>query len=146
MALSYDSGSVDGRTTAANGQASWAGDGWDYNPGFIERSYKACSKVDTTNWATVGDSCLTMPNATLSLPGHAGDLVRDDTTGTWRIAGDDGSRVELLSGAANGTNNPKASQEYWRVTTTDGTRYYFGANRLPQPEGRPPRGGRSRCR
>jgi RHS repeat-associated protein len=74
---------------------------------------------------------MTTPNATLSLPGHAGELVKDDATGTWRIAGDDGSRVELLNGAVNGTNNPKAAGEYWRVITTDGTRYYFGANRIP---------------
>jgi RHS repeat-associated protein len=132
VALNYDSGSVDDRTTAENGQASDIGDGWDYNPGFIERSYKPCAKVDAAHWGAVGDVCMTVANATLSLPGHAGELVHDDATSAWRIAGDDGSHVELLNTASNGTDNPKALDEYWRVTTPDGTRYYFGANRIPQ--------------
>lgn len=37
LALSYASSSVDGRTSATNNQASWVGDGWSYEPGFIER-------------------------------------------------------------------------------------------------------------
>src|SRR5262249_42290912 len=37
VALSYDSQSVDGETSARNSQASWIGDGWSYQPGFVER-------------------------------------------------------------------------------------------------------------
>ncbi|MEU3845367.1 sugar-binding protein, partial [Streptomyces sp. NPDC028635] len=33
ISLGYSSQSVDGRTSATNNQASWIGDGWDYNPG-----------------------------------------------------------------------------------------------------------------
>ena len=41
---------------------------------------------------------------------------------------DDGSRIERLRPAAgNGDNDG----EYWKVTTTDGTQYFFGRNRLP---------------
>jgi len=43
-----------------------------------------------------------------------------------RAAGSFG-RVEHLTGAVNGAQNG----EYWRLTTTDGTQYYFGRNRLP---------------
>lgn len=42
LELNYDSQSVDGLTSATNNQASWAGDGWSYEPGFIERSYQSC--------------------------------------------------------------------------------------------------------
>lgn len=37
LELNYDSQSVDGLTSATNNQASWVGDGWSYEPGFIER-------------------------------------------------------------------------------------------------------------
>jgi hypothetical protein len=43
VALRYDSQSIDGETSGQNTQASWIGDGWDYDPGYIERSYKSCS-------------------------------------------------------------------------------------------------------
>jgi RHS repeat-associated protein len=133
VALGYDSASIDGRTSVSNAQGSWAGDGWDYNPGYIERSYKPCSKA---GFPTSGDECWGIPNATISFGGRGGELVKDDKTGAWRIAGDDGSRVELLSGASNG--NTGDGGQYWRVTTTDGTQYYFGANRLPGANGQDP--------
>ncbi|MFF8961119.1 Rhs family-like protein, partial [Streptomyces sp. NPDC014894] len=37
IALSYSSQAVDGRTASTNGQSSWIAEGWDYEPGFIER-------------------------------------------------------------------------------------------------------------
>ena len=126
VALGYDSASIDGRTSVSNAQGSWVGDGWDYSPGYIERSYKPCSQ---DGFSTSSDECWGIPNATISFGGRGGELVKDQSTGAWRIAGDDGSRVELLSGASNG--NTGDGGQYWRVTTTDGTQYYFGANRLP---------------
>ncbi|MFE9559292.1 RHS repeat-associated core domain-containing protein [Streptomyces sp. NPDC006703] len=125
VSLSYDSSSVDGRTAATNNQPSWVGDGWDYQSGYIERSYKPCSKDGQPN--TVGDNCWTTDNATLQLGGRSVKLVKDDATGTWRESSDDGSRVEHLTGATNGAQNG----EYWRVTTTNGTQYYFGLNHAP---------------
>jgi len=41
--LSYSSGSIDGRTGNTNNQASWAGDGFEMWPGYIERRYKSCA-------------------------------------------------------------------------------------------------------
>jgi RHS repeat-associated protein len=133
VALSYDSANIDGRTSVSNAQGSWVGDGWGYSPGYIERSYKPCSKA---GFPTSSDECWGIPNATISFGGRGGELVKDDTTGAWRIAGDDGSRVELLSGASNG--NTGDGGQYWRVTTTDGTQFYFGANRLPGGNGQDP--------
>jgi len=133
IALGYDSASIDGRTSVSNAQGSWVGDGWEYSPGYIERSYEPCAKA---GFPTSSDECWGIPNATISLGGRGGELVKDDATGAWRIAGDDGSRVESLSGASNG--NTGDDGQYWRVTTTDGTQYYFGANRLPGGNGQDP--------
>src|SRR6266540_103308 len=69
-----------------------------------------------------GDQCWRGANATIVWGGHATELVLDDATGVWRPADDDGSRVELLTGAGNGDNDG----EYWRLTTTEGTQYFFG--------------------
>ncbi|MFG2720805.1 RHS repeat-associated core domain-containing protein [Streptomyces sp. NPDC048416] len=125
VSLSYDSASLDGRTSATNNQASWIGDGWDYDPGFIERSYKPCSKDGQPD--TVGDNCWSGEDMTMSLGGRSVKLVKDDATGTWRENGDDGSKVEHLTGAANGAQNG----EYWRITATNGEQYYFGLNHAP---------------
>ncbi|GAA1961601.1 RHS repeat-associated core domain-containing protein [Catenulispora subtropica] len=125
VALSYSSDSVDGANANSNPQASLLGDGWDTGGGFIEKTFTPCSNT--------GDMCQGIPNATISLPGHSGEIVHDDTTGVWRLSPDDGSRIEELTGGYNG--NPADNNAYWRLTATDGTEYYFGANRLPQPEG-----------
>ncbi|RAG80354.1 hypothetical protein DN069_38585, partial [Streptacidiphilus pinicola] len=124
VSLSYDSSSVDGRTSATNAQTSWIGEGWDYSTGFIERSYKNCSNDGIAN---SGDECWGGFNATMSLNGHSGTLVRDDTTGKWHLQGDDGSTIEFLTGASNGAWNG----EYVKVTDASGTVYYFGLNHLP---------------
>ncbi|WP_052394191.1 RHS repeat-associated core domain-containing protein, partial [Kutzneria sp. 744] len=120
LALSYASSGVDGRTSATNNQASWVGDGWDLSVGFIERSYVPCA--DDTTPVKVGDLCWRSDNAFASYGGGGGQLIRDDKTGAWRNKTDDGSRIERLTGAANGDNDG----EYWRITTVDGTQYYFG--------------------
>ncbi|MEU9858677.1 hypothetical protein AB0E19_36035, partial [Streptomyces sp. NPDC047974] len=69
IALGYSSQSVDGRTAASNNQPSWIGDGWNWEPGFIERRYKACNddKTGGTNTTRVGDLCWFNDNAVLNL-------------------------------------------------------------------------------
>ncbi|WP_327310097.1 RHS repeat-associated core domain-containing protein (plasmid) [Streptomyces sp. NBC_01298] len=125
VSLSYSSQAIDGRTAATNNQASWIGEGWDYSPGFVERSFKPCAKDGQEG---SGDQCLAGENATFSLGGKSSALVKDDKTGEWRLENDDASKVEHLTGAANGDNNG----EYWKVTATDGTQYYFGIGRKPE--------------
>ncbi|MFD7560363.1 hypothetical protein ACFV9E_38445, partial [Streptomyces sp. NPDC059835] len=116
VSLSYSSQSIDGRTAATNNQASWIGDGWDYSPGFVERRFKPCAKDGQSDSS---EQCMAGENATISLNGKSSTLVRDDTSGTWRLEGDNASKVERLTGANNGDNDG----EYWKVTTTDGTQY-----------------------
>ncbi|GGM24770.1 hypothetical protein GCM10010129_81580 [Streptomyces fumigatiscleroticus] len=133
VTLSYSSGGIDGRTANTNNQASWAGDGFNLWPGSIERSYKSCADdgVKNADGRKPGDVCWAYDNATLSFNGHSGELIPTGTN-TFRIKGDDGTKVDRIYGSttdarANGAHN----DEYWRVTTTDGARYYFGYNRLP---------------
>ncbi|MFG2076267.1 RHS repeat domain-containing protein [Nonomuraea maritima] len=124
VSLAYSAQSVDGRTSSTNNQVSWAGEGFDLAPGgYVERRYKSC----TADGRKTGDLCWDHENATLMLNGSAVELVKDAATKAWRPRRDDGTRVELLTGAVNGDNDG----EYWRLTTTDGTQYHFGLNRLP---------------
>ncbi|MFI6316779.1 RHS repeat-associated core domain-containing protein [Nonomuraea sp. NPDC050556] len=110
VSLDYDSTLVDGRTASTNNQPSWIGEGWEYEPGFIERTYQSCPDS--------GEQCWKSENATLSLNGSSTALVRDDASGTWKLAADDGSRVQWLN-------------DHWVITKPDGTQYWFGTNRLP---------------
>ncbi|MEU7550929.1 RHS repeat-associated core domain-containing protein [Streptomyces sp. NPDC044571] len=128
IGLGYSSQSVDGRMGASNSQASWIGDGWNWEPGFIERRYKACNddKTGGTNTTKVGDQCWFNDNATLSLGGKNTELVYEAGKG-WHPASDSGEKVEKLTGASNGDNDG----EHWKITTTDGMQYFFGLNRLP---------------
>jgi len=131
LALSYSSQSVDGRHAASNNQPSWIGEGFEFWPGgFIERRYTACAKDmggSANNGTKTGDECWETDNATLSLNGHSGELIYNASDSRWHLRGDDGSRIQRLTGATNGDDNG----EYWVVTTTDGTQFWFGTNRLP---------------
>ncbi|GGJ99961.1 hypothetical protein GCM10011583_34230 [Streptomyces camponoticapitis] len=138
IGLAYNSQTVDGRTAASNNQPSWIGDGWSYEPGYIERRYKACNddKTDGTNTTKVGDLCWYNDNAVLNLGGKSTELVHDSEKG-WHPAQDAGEKVEKLTGADNadkgtaGSKGEGGSGEHWKITTTDGTQYFFGLNKLP---------------
>ncbi|OPG13724.1 polymorphic toxin-type HINT domain-containing protein [Microbispora sp. GKU 823] len=125
LALAYSAQSVDGRHAASNNQPSWIGEGFEMWSGYVERRYKPCGEDGVQ--PKTGDQCWATDNATLSLGGKVSELIRDDATGTWHPKADDGSRVEHLTGAVNGDDNG----EYWKVTTPNGTQYWFGLTRLP---------------
>jgi RHS repeat-associated protein len=136
LSLDYDSQSVDGEMAASNNQPGEIGEGFSFNTGVITRSYKGCADDITTtgtnkssNQTKTGDLCWGSYNATLSLGGHSGELIKDDTNGSYHLKGDDGTKIQLLNDStnANGDND----NEYWLVTTTDGTKYYFGMNHIP---------------
>ena len=127
IGFSYSSQSLDGLTSATNNQASWLGDGFAYDPGFIERRYKACA--DDGHPGT-GDQCWGSDNATMALSGRGGELIRYSTNpDLWRPIEDDGTRVERLRHGSN--VNGDGDGEYWKMTATDGTQYFFGRHRLP---------------
>ncbi|WP_370112284.1 ricin-type beta-trefoil lectin domain protein [Streptacidiphilus sp. MAP12-33] len=146
VALSYDSESVDGETSGRNSQATWIGDGWDYQPGFVERSYRSCSSLLDSGGNRIlkgsGDECWGGDNATLSFGPHSGVLVPLDSASAltkndpnlvkeWKLQGDDGTVVEELKGAPNGLYQGI----YYRVLTSDGSAAYFGATEAPDAPG-----------
>ncbi|MFD4833898.1 polymorphic toxin-type HINT domain-containing protein [Streptomyces uncialis] len=149
IALGYNSQSVDGRTSVTSPQASWIGDGWDYDPGHIERRYRSCeddrkpldpgttnpkAPNNTAKKDKTSDLCWVSYNAVMSFGGRTTELVRDAPAGSdpetateiYRPQNDDGTRVERRVGATNGDNNG----EYWVVTTTDGTVHYYGLHEV----------------
>ncbi|WP_433364988.1 RHS repeat-associated core domain-containing protein [Actinoplanes sp. CA-142083] len=134
--LSYSSSAVDGRSEVSNNQPSWVGEGFDYSPGFIERRYVPCaedSKNGANSTVSSGDQCWRSDNATMSFGGHSGELIYQAGKG-WHLRDEDGSKIEKLTGAVNGDTGEASVDgvgEHWRVTTTDGTQYYFGLDDLP---------------
>ncbi|WP_232108177.1 RHS repeat domain-containing protein [Streptomyces gossypiisoli] len=124
LSLSYDSGSVDGRTATTNNQGSAVGEGFSLTESYIERSYGSC---DDDGHDDVHDRCWKYDNAQLVLNGKATRLVKKSGDGsTWRLENDDASTVTRSTGADNGDDNG----EYWTVITGDGTKYVFGLNKL----------------
>lgn len=144
IAFGYSSQTVDGRTAVSSPQASWIGEGWSYDPGYIERKYRSCkddrktldagAPNNTAKKDKTSDLCWVSYNAVMSLAGKTTELVRDASAGSnperdnerYRPAKDDGTRVEHKVGGDNDDNNG----EYWVVTTRDGTRYYYGLNKV----------------
>ncbi|MGC3995183.1 MAG: RHS repeat-associated core domain-containing protein [Propionicimonas sp.] len=132
LVVSYSSGGTDGGVSNTNNQASWVGEGFELSNSFIERKYAGCyddrsgasnksSNAVDLCWYTDSKKTNDQPwdNAFLSMDGHSGELVRDGNTANWRLEADDGTRVAKIG---NTTDN----NEYWRVTTPDGTQYFFG--------------------
>ncbi|MDI1454401.1 polymorphic toxin-type HINT domain-containing protein [Streptomyces sp. ATE26] len=144
ISFEYSSQSVDGRTAVSSPQASWIGEGWSYDPGHIERRYRTCkddrkalnagTPNNTAKKDKTSDLCWVSYNAVMSLAGRTTELIRDAASGSkpetdteiYRPQQDDGTRVEHRVGASNDDNNG----EYWIVTTTDGTQYFYGQNRV----------------
>ncbi|WP_078959957.1 RHS repeat-associated core domain-containing protein [Streptomyces sp. NRRL B-24085] len=130
LSISYDSGSVDGRTATTNNQGTQIGEGFDLTSSYIERKYGSC---DDDGQDGKHDLCWKYDNASLVLNGKATELVKDDTDGKWRLKNDDASTVTHSTGADNGDDgddNIDGKGEYWTVTTGDGTKYVFGLNKL----------------
>lgn len=130
LGLSYSSGSVDGRTATTNNQGSWAGDGFELAPGSIERRYKPCADdgVKNPDGSKPGDQCWAYDNAFLSFNGKGGELVptgKDE----FKLKRDDGTLIKRLR--STDRDNGDDDNEYWELTDTGGTRYYFGYNKLP---------------
>ncbi len=141
VSLDYDSQTQDGETSARNSQSSWLGDGWDYDPGFVQRNYRSCGSLLDGSGNKIlkdsGDQCWGGDNATLSYGGHSGQLVATASSGVpgevqeWKLQGDDGTVVQEMSGAVNGLQDGI----YYRVLTPDGAAAYFGADHSPTAPG-----------
>ncbi|MER6998463.1 polymorphic toxin-type HINT domain-containing protein [Streptomyces sp. NPDC000410] len=125
--LSYDSGTIDGRTAATNNQGTSVGEGFELSTtSYIERQYGSC---DEDGHDEKYDLCWKYDNASLVLNGKSTELVKDDTTGEWRLKHDDASTVIHSTNAAEPSNDDD-NGEYWTVITGDGTKYVFGLDKL----------------
>lgn len=122
LSFSYSAQSVDGRTVASNNQPSWVGEGFELSESYVERTYASC---DDEGHAGKYDLCWKYDNATLVMNGKSNELVKSGTG--WKLADEDGSKVEKVTSS----NNPDNNKEAWKVTTQDGTQYFFGLNILP---------------
>ncbi|XEC32891.1 hypothetical protein JAO84_22545 [Streptomyces fradiae] len=136
VAFHYNSQAVDGKTAGTSPQASWIGEGWEYDPGHIERRYRTCrDDRDATSAGTpnntakkdkTSDLCWVSHNAVITLNGKLMELVRVGDSNLYKPQQDDGTRVELKTGGSNNDNDG----EYWVVTTPDGITYTYGLNRI----------------
>ena len=93
---------------------------------YVERSYNSCKDDGQTGKY---DLCWKTWNASMVLNGKSTELVKDDASGAWKLKDDDSSKVELMTESPS--NSSDFNGEYWRVTTSDGTEYNFGLNKLP---------------
>jgi RHS repeat-associated protein len=114
IALDYDSQATSGLTSSTNNEASWVGDGWDYQPGYIETDYTTCQQLAFE--PATGDLCPGQEQVTMSLNGVTTSLV--DGSSGWRAQADSGAMI-----TRSGTS--------WEVIAPNGTQYYFGFNQLP---------------
>jgi len=115
--LRYDSQLTDGIGAAANPEASETGDGWQSAaPGYIEINYQTCA----ANWAMPDtlDLCDQVQSQTLTMDGATNPIALA-SGGVYKQETDDGSNVQQLSGGG------------WEITETDGTKYYYGLDKLP---------------
>ncbi|MEU1585734.1 RHS repeat-associated core domain-containing protein [Micromonospora sp. NPDC005710] len=131
LALSYDSGGVDGQTAATNAQASWVGEGWTTPKSFVEQTFVSCSDDPGGSPSPVktNDRCYAGPVLTIALNGSSSSLIWDSAKSIWKMQNDTGAVVTRVMNSGNGSGTKDT--DYWRVTERDGTVYEFGRNRLP---------------
>ncbi|WP_407109568.1 RHS repeat-associated core domain-containing protein [Streptomyces sp. DSM 116494] len=122
LSVGYSAQSVDGRTSSTSAQPSWVGEGFELPTSYIERSYGSCEDDGQDGKF---DQCWKEDNASVVLNGKSSPLIKVGSS--WHMKNDDGEKVQLETGATNGDDNG----EYWIITSTDGTQYVFGKNRLP---------------
>ncbi|MFI5908167.1 polymorphic toxin-type HINT domain-containing protein [Dactylosporangium sp. NPDC051541] len=131
LGLGYSSSGVDGQTSFAQAQASWAGDGWSLPQSYIEQTFLSCK--DSPEGSAVAnatpDLCYAGPILTMSLKGSSTSLVWDAGKSVWRPEHEDGSVITHVTNVNNGSGT--YNNDWWTVTTRDGATYSFGRNHLP---------------
>jgi YD repeat-containing protein len=126
VALTYDSGTIDGSGIAKSAQPGIAGIGWTQKAGAIIRLLKKSptSGSDQHCWtSTPGGDFL------LSLNGTSSRLVLV-SGGNYVLQDDPRWKIQLLITAEPA--HPDFEKTYWLVTTPDGTKYRFGGEIEPE--------------
>ena len=116
VSLDYSSQTADGLNASTNNQASWVGDGWTYEPGFVEADYQACANnaLDPDTLDLCGDT----QELTITLNGTTTPLV---VTSSGEVHPEADGGQQVLNTANGG----------YEVIEPDGTQYWFGLNHLP---------------
>ncbi|ROR44146.1 intein/RHS repeat-associated protein [Kitasatospora cineracea] len=131
--LSYDSGSVDGKTASSQAQSSWIGDGWAMADSFIEQTFVSCSDspegIAQPAAKSTGDMCYNGPLLSVSFNGSSSSLIWDAASSTWKPSDASGLVVSHVTGSNNGSGT--FNTDYWTLTDRSGTVYSFGRNQLP---------------
>ncbi len=130
LALTYDSGSIDGQTASTQAQSSWIGDGWSSPQSYVEQTFASCADEPGGSAAPVAttDQCYDGEILTLSIKGSTAALVWDATKKVYKPKDDNGSVITRVTGSNNGSGT--YNTDYWRVTQRDGTVFEFGRNQL----------------
>ncbi|MCP3974033.1 MAG: carbohydrate-binding protein, partial [bacterium] len=121
VTLSYSSGAVDGMRADKNNQPGPIGTGWSLGAGgSITRHFETTC---TNGSNPIYDACPIDKEFSLTLNGVGSRLVHV-SGGEYRLESDPMWRIEMKT---DGTVAKESHDEYWVVTTPDGTRYEFGA-------------------
>ncbi len=138
LGLSYSSGSVDSMSVVTNGQASGVGIGWaDLVPGTITRTYASCADDGLPNkgdlcWLTKGGNVV--QGLSLTLNGRSGMLVQEASAkhpDQYRLLDDPNWKITDIHDVAASINNEAPdnadnNNEAFKVSTPDGSTYWFG--------------------
>lgn len=132
VTLGYSSQLPDAETTGSNGQSSWLGEGWDYDPGSITQEYIPCmndkgGKNGDLCWKTAYKGKPAIPTARITLNGISTELIYDTEQNLYRAQNDQGWRIQRLDGG----NNKTSDKKYWKVDDLQGNQYWFGQGRSP---------------
>jgi RHS repeat-associated protein len=122
LSLDYNSPAVDGRSSSANGQAPKTGEGWSFEPGYIERKFHSCRDENLSQ----DDLCWSAQNEyVLHFGGQSAEIVRSGgASNEWRLRGSDpGWRILSFTACCPNQDN---DGEYFVLITPDGTKYWFG--------------------
>ena len=130
VSLDYNSADVDGRQATTNNQYGLIGEGFDLSASYIQRTYPDCADDPEGAIAKDYDNCWAASQVvTMSLNGQSVPLVVD-SSGKWHEQADSGDQIQYLTNQS-GVDNGTYDNDYWLVTTPDGTQYYFGKNKGP---------------
>ncbi|WP_177246570.1 polymorphic toxin-type HINT domain-containing protein [Actinacidiphila alni] len=128
--LSYSSQSVDGRLPSTDNQPSWIGEGWDYSPGAVTRSYVPCKDDPAGTAPKTSDNCWAGEILHIVFNGRSQDIVYDASTPTnYSLSADPTAKVELKTMGTT-TQNDTYDGDYWKITD-GGKTYYYGRNSIP---------------
>ena len=121
---------------SSNNQSGPVGLGWSLTVGSITEHFESCGTYAITAGAPQDVEYEVCPNLddgttaeryfSISLNGRSSRLIYDSTEEFYRLQSDPYWRVELETNGS--VPNRDSGDEYWVVTTPDGTQYRFGWN------------------